>query len=61
MKNAPCKDCPERGCGKKHDTCEAFLEWKADREQEKQQLSNQRKIQSAIMESVLRIKRKAKK
>lgn len=21
---APCKDCPERGCGAKHDTCEAY-------------------------------------
>lgn len=21
---APCKDCPERGCGAKHDTCETY-------------------------------------
>lgn len=61
MKNAPCRDCPERGCGKKHDSCKAFLEWKADREQEKQRQREQSKIQGEIIESVLRIRKKVNK
>ena len=24
----PCIECPERGCGEKHDTCEQFAEYK---------------------------------
>ena len=24
----PCKDCPDKGCGVRHDTCEAFLAWR---------------------------------
>lgn len=27
--NCPCKNCPERGCGEKHDTCEPFIRWTA--------------------------------
>lgn len=23
--SAPCKDCPEKGCGPKHATCEAYI------------------------------------
>lgn len=23
--SAPCKDCPEKGCGAKHATCEAYI------------------------------------
>lgn len=23
----PCKECPEKGCGAKHDTCEQYTEW----------------------------------
>ena len=23
--SAPCKDCPEKGCGAKHTTCEAYI------------------------------------
>lgn len=61
MRQPPCKDCHSKGCGPKHDTCEEYQEWKAERAAQTQQLSNQRKIQSAIMESVLLIKRKAKK
>ena len=61
MKNAPCKDCPERGCGTKHDTCEAYQEWLAERIASKQEQTRHRLVQNAIAESVLRIKRKAKK
>ena len=25
---SPCVDCPEAGCGIKHDTCEKFLEFR---------------------------------
>ena len=23
----PCKDCPDKGCGSKHDTCEPYQAW----------------------------------
>lgn len=28
MKRAPCLDCPDKGCGPKHDTCEKYQEFK---------------------------------
>lgn len=28
---APCKDCPQKGCGAYHDQCEKFKAYKADR------------------------------
>jgi hypothetical protein len=31
MRQAPCKDCPESGCGSKHDTCERYQEWDRER------------------------------
>jgi len=31
MRTAPCKDCPEAGCGSKHDTCEKYREWDRER------------------------------
>lgn len=30
---APCKDCPEKGCGKKHDTCEKYQRYVREREE----------------------------
>ena len=29
MRQAPCKTCPDRGCGSRHDTCEKYAEWVA--------------------------------
>lgn len=29
---APCKDCPEKGCGMKHSTCEAYIEYQKKQE-----------------------------
>ena len=26
--SAPCGDCPEKGCGAKHTTCEAYIEYR---------------------------------
>ena len=26
--SAPCKDCPEKGCGPKHATCEAYTAYR---------------------------------
>ena len=26
--SAPCKDCPEKGCGAKHATCEAYIAYR---------------------------------
>lgn len=30
---SPCMDCPECGCGAKHDTCGAYLAYVADRQE----------------------------
>lgn len=27
--SAPCKDCPEKGCGLKHATCEAYIAYRS--------------------------------
>lgn len=27
--SAPCGDCPEKGCGAKHTTCEAYIAFRA--------------------------------
>ncbi len=29
---APCKDCPKKGCGSYHDQCPDFIEYKKERE-----------------------------
>lgn len=29
----PCKDCPDRGCGERHDSCEPFRIWKKERDE----------------------------
>ena len=32
MKQAPCKDCENRGCGLHHDECEKYSEYRKERE-----------------------------
>ena len=61
MKQPPCRDCTEKGCGEKHDTCLKYQQWRKDRETILQAAHEERKTRNAIVESVLRIKRKAKK
>ena len=61
MKQPPCKDCPERGCGKKHDTCKSYQEWKAEVNAVHHKMGAEAQTTGRIVESVLRIKRKAKK
>lgn len=34
---APCMDCPERGCGAKHDTCERYQAFVAERAREREE------------------------
>lgn len=24
----PCRHCPDKGCGPRHDTCEQYIEWR---------------------------------
>lgn len=31
MTNAPCKDCPRRGCGSYHDECKKYKIWSIHR------------------------------
>ena len=33
MKRSPCSDCPEKGCGAKHDTCEKYQDWNRKRQE----------------------------
>ena len=49
----PCKICEEKGCGKKHDSCESYRKWSAERtevnrrkkmETEQSQLSRQQEV-----------------
>lgn len=35
MIDSPCKDCPEKGCGPKHDTCQLYQQWKKENPPEK--------------------------
>ena len=35
MNNAPCKDCPRKGCGAFHEQCGSYLEWKRTQERAK--------------------------
>lgn len=37
---APCKGCPEKGCGEKHATCEAYIAFR--READKYKRDNQK-------------------
>jgi hypothetical protein len=39
MRQAPCKDCPEKGCGSKHDSCQKYQEWDKERKDFLQQKS----------------------
>lgn len=39
---APCKDCPDKGCGARHSTCEKYLQFR--KECEKQYEKNSRNV-----------------
>ena len=49
MNMAPCKTCPERGCGAKHDTCEKYAEWLAQNEARKKANSDERVLDNVIL------------
>lgn len=34
---APCKSCPEKGCGEKHATCEAYIAFRREADRYKQE------------------------
>lgn len=33
LDRSPCADCPEKGCGSKHDSCEPYQAWFAERKE----------------------------
>ena len=37
----PCIDCPDKGCGEKHDSCEEYRAWKNDHDETSQWLRDQ--------------------
>ena len=49
MTQSPCKDCPYRGCGARHDTCEPFLEWQKLNDQRRQANSTERVLDNMIL------------
>lgn len=61
MKQPPCKDCPSKGCGPKHDTCKNYQEWKAEVNAVHDKMGAEAQTTGRIVESVLRIKKKVRK
>jgi len=61
MRQPPCKDCPSKGCGPKHDACKSYQEWKTEINAVHDKMGAEAQTTGRIVESVLRIKRKAKK
>jgi hypothetical protein len=57
MAVCPCKTCPRRGCGKAHDTCDKYKEWKLARERANARRGADAEITRAIISARLRIKR----
>ena len=33
MRKPPCTECPEKGCGSKHDSCESYQAWVKEKEE----------------------------
>ena len=48
----PCKDCKDRGCGAKHETCEQYAKWKAEDAAVKKWLND--RITLPVSEAVIR-------
>jgi len=61
MRQPPCKDCPSKGCGQKHDTCKNYQEWKAEVNAVHDKMDAEAQTTGRIVESVLRIKKKVRK
>lgn len=61
MRQPPCKDCPSKGCGPKHDTCKSYQEWKAEINAVHDKMGAEAQTTGRIVESVLRIKKKVRK
>lgn len=52
---APCRDCPEKGCGAKHDTCEAFREYREKKDAMAANRVKERLITDTIIEGIERV------
>jgi hypothetical protein len=60
MKQPPCRDCPEKGCGEKHDSCEEYQEWKAEIAKERERSGEESRIRGDIANAVQRNMRRNK-
>jgi len=47
--SAPCKDCPDSGCGR-HSDCEKYLEWKAEWDKKKNSIMGEQKRERMLNE-----------
>ena len=61
MKEAPCKDCPKKGCGAYHDKCPEYKEFKEyqlkSKEEYKKKLMVEVEMNSYITEKALKAKK----
>ena len=51
MGQAPCKTCPMRGCGSKHDTCRLYQAYRRGREEELRQQKENHEVVSVVIEA----------
>lgn len=54
---APCVDCPDKGCGPKHDTCEKYLEFKRKQKEIQDQKLKARKDGEYVYEVITKVKK----
>lgn len=40
----PCRTCPEKGCGDKHETCEPYKEWAEEWRRQKKDVKSHQMI-----------------
>lgn len=59
MKHAPCKTCPDKGCGSRHDSCPAYQEWRAEMDAVREAVAKHHALECHTIENILRIKRRS--
>lgn len=52
---SPCKDCKEKGCGAKHDTCERYRAFRERKELESQERVKTQTANRLMVDGVMRV------
>lgn len=50
----PCVNCPDKGCGPKHSTCELYLNYSAEIKRVGKKANDEREIRSALSSFTVR-------